>query len=287
MKPDSLVVRTPCGLSGDMLLCGLARLLALDNAGLEQRVARIGIPALASTLRLQARLVRGITGWTVRVDLPHEHVHRGLAEIAEIIDRSTLAPLAKALASSTFVLLAEVEAEMHGIAVADVHFHEIGALDSILDVCVVAELFAELGCPKVTCSPLPVSDGVIRCDHGLLASPAPAVLQMLEGVPVYGVEGAGETVTPTALALLLKMQTCFGAWPAMTIERTVRIYGTREFTTVPNGAIFALGRLSSEVAQRPYTPQPNLDDVVPQRHDDHHHHDHAYSGSNQLPHAHD
>lgn len=234
-----------------MLLCGLARLLRLDDAALAQRVARIGLPSLADAVSVQPRLVGGIAGWSARVTLPDEHAHRGLAEIVSIINASDLATGAKRLALATFQRLADVEAEMHGIAVRDVHFHEIGALDSILDVCMVSALYDEMGSPVVICSPLPVSDGVVRCAHGLLATPAPAVLRMLEGVPAYGVEGAGETVTPTALALLLTINTDFDIWPALKIERTARAYGTREFTYLPNGAIFAAGRRMSCSGEQP------------------------------------
>jgi uncharacterized protein (DUF111 family) len=287
LKADTLVIRTPCGLSGDMLLCGLARLLDLDAAALEQRVARVGVPALAGALQVLPRTVGGITGWTARVTLPHEHAHRGLAEILAIIDAGSLAPAARAVARRAFVQLAEVEAEMHGIAVEEVHFHEIGALDSILDVCLVAELHAELGSPAVTCSPLPVSDGVVRCDHGLLATPAPAVLRMLEGVPVYGVADAGETVTPTALGLLLAMDARFGLWPPMTIARTARAYGTREFTGVPNGALFAAGSRAS--ARGPSRAQARGHDQVHGHvhiHGDGHDHDHDHDHDHAADAAH-
>lgn len=277
MKADTLVVRTPSGLSGDMLLCGLARVLELDGPALEQRVARIGSAALTGVLSVQPRLVDGITGWTAVVSLPHEHAHRGLAEIQSLIDDSAMAVPAKTVARAAFGRLAEVEAEMHGIAVEQVRFHEVGALDSILDICLVAELFAELGNPRLVCSPLPVSDGVVRCQHGLLATPAPAVLRMLEGVPVYGVPGAGELVTPTALALLHALGASFGEWPAMTVLRTARAYGTREFVGIPNGALFALGCRATTVG-------PGL--RAAQQSDHAHAHSHAHDAGDAPAHYH-
>lgn len=249
---DTLVIRTPCGLSGDMFVCGLARLLDLDDAAVRERASRIGVAALNDALRIEARVVAGITGWHACVTLPHEHAHRGLQEILSIIERSSLAPGAQALAGDAFHRLARVEAEMHGIPKDQVHFHEIGALDSILDVCLTAELLVESGVTAVYCSPLPVSDGVVRCQHGLLATPAPAVFRMLEGVPVYGVSNAGETVTPTALALLLAMDTHFGPWPALTVRRTARAYGTRVFAELPNGALFAIGQRAPKPAPAPH-----------------------------------
>jgi len=266
---DTVVIRTPCGLSGDMLLCGFAKLLGIDDAALAQRVALIRLPSLSGKLCLQHHLVSGIAGWTARVSLPDEHTHRRLAEIVSIINASDIGTGARRLALATFQRLADVEAEMHGIAVCDVHFHEIGALDSILDICMVAALYVELGSPEVICSPLPVSDGIVHCSHGLLATPAPAVLRMLEGVPVYGVEGAGETVTPTALALLLAMNTRFGVWPALIIERTARIYGTRVFSGLPNGAIFAVGhRWSSPEEQHEQDSESSHEHTVQSHHHD-------------------
>lgn len=238
---DWLVVRTPSGLSGDMFAAGLARLLGLDTVALAERVRRIGLPALHGAAVLEPRSVRGIVAWGLRVNLPDETAHRPLAEIAAVIDASALAPAARRVARATFERLAEVEGEIHGVPPERVHFHEVGALDSILDICLTAELHAEMGSPAVACSPLPVSDGQVRCQHGLLATPAPAVLRMLEGVPVYGVSGAGETVTPTALALLHALDTRFGEWPAMTVRRTARTLGTRILPGVPNGALFAWG----------------------------------------------
>lgn len=241
MTADLLVIRTPSGLSGDMMLVGLARLLGLSSNALEERVQRIGLPALQGAVSVIPRFVAGVGGWATEVSLPQEHVHRSIGEILQIIGNSRLQESARAVASAAFARLAQVEGEIHGIPPDQVAFHEIGALDSILDVCLVAELYAELSSPKVMCSPLPVCDGVVRCQHGLLATPAPAVLRMLEGVPVYGIEADCETVTPTALALLHALQTTFGGWPAVTIRRTARAYGARVIPGVPNGAIFAFG----------------------------------------------
>jgi pyridinium-3,5-bisthiocarboxylic acid mononucleotide nickel chelatase len=93
------------------------------------------------------------------------------------------------------------------------------------------------------CGPLPLCDGTVRCDHGLLPAPAPAVLDLLQGVPVRGIQSEGETVTPTAIALLKGLGAQFGAWPEMTIARTALVYGGRVLPGVPNGALFATGTL--------------------------------------------
>jgi uncharacterized protein (DUF111 family) len=118
-------------------------------------------------------------------------------------------------------------------------------LDSILDICLCAELFARLSPAQFVCGPLPLCDGIIKCDHGLLPAPAPAVFELLQGVPVRGIPSEGETVTPTAIALLKGLGAQFGAWPEMTIELTALVYGGRVLPGVANGALFALGTIAS------------------------------------------
>lgn len=241
MPESLLVVRAPSGLSGDMLLAGLARLARLDQDGLDALCASLKLPGLAGAASIERRSVQGIAGWGLRVTLPHAHEHRHLQDIEAIIKASGLTSRAKALSRRAFELLAEAEAHVHGISVAEVHFHEVGALDSILDVCAVCALFDLLSPARFVCSPLPVCDGTVRCAHGLLSAPAPATLKLLEGVPVYGVPSSGETLTPTAVCLLKALDASFGPWPAMVIEGQERVYGSRVLPGIPNGAIFIRG----------------------------------------------
>jgi uncharacterized protein (DUF111 family) len=236
-----LVLRTPSGISGDMLVTGLARIANVSDDELESLVASIGIPALRNTLKILPHSVGGIAGWKAKITLPHEHVHRTLSAIEALINESDLAPTAAALARQSFQILAEAEARVHQIAPAMVHFHEVGALDSILDTCMAAALFQRIAPSRFVCSPLPLCDGVIHCAHGLIASPAPAVLEMLSGVPVYGIPSQGETVTPTALAFLKAAGASFGQWPHLTVQTSARAYGGRVLPGVPNGAVFTLG----------------------------------------------
>jgi len=239
---QAIVLRTPSGISGDMLLTGLARLAGVTNAELGGLVDAIGIDALHDCVEIVPHEVNHISGWQARIALPHEHHHRTLATILDIIARSDLEDGAKALASRAFGILAEAEAKVHGVAVEDVHFHEVGALDSILDTCIAAALLTRLGPAALHCSPLPLCDGTIRCEHGLLASPPPAVQEMLEGVPVYGVDASGETVTPTALAFLKAADARFGKWPECAVLGSARAYGGKVFPSLPNGAMFFLVR---------------------------------------------
>ncbi len=245
MTERAIVVRTPSGLSGDMLLTGLSRLADVSADELNDIVASIGLPALEGVLSVEPCSINAIAGWRAVISLPGEHHHRSLAAIEAIIADSDLEPAARALAVDTFTVLGEAESSIHGIALKEVTFHEVGALDSILDVCVAAALFARLAPAAFYCSPLPLCDGVISCEHGVLASPAPAVQEMLRGVPVYGIESSGETVTPTAIAFLRAAGAIFGKWPEAQIVEVARAYGGRVLPGVPNGALFCLADQAS------------------------------------------
>ena len=237
-----ITVRPASGLSGDIMLAGLAALGGLDNARLAALTEELNLPALQGCVRLEPRSVNHVAGFGCHIDLPHEHEHRTLADILTIIDASRMPERAKEAAVRAFRLLAEAEGAVHGIAPESVSFHEVGALDSILDICMVCALFERLSPDLFVCSPLPMGDGGVQCAHGWIPTPAPAVLELLEGIAVCGFAGRGETVTPTAVALLRTLGAQFGPWPAMVVERRALVYGDRVFENAPNGAVFAMGR---------------------------------------------
>jgi pyridinium-3,5-bisthiocarboxylic acid mononucleotide nickel chelatase len=238
-----VVIRPTSGLSGDMTLAGLACLAGADSGQLGAIAALIGLPQ--DCVALERRAVNDIFGWGCRVTLPETTARRTWADIRALIAESGLSTKGKQLAETTFALLAEAEGRVHGIAPGQVHFHEIGALDSILDICLCAEIFARLAPSRLVCGPLPLCDGTVKCEHGLLPAPAPAVLELLQGVPVRGIASEGETVTPTAIALLKGLGAEFAAWPDITVERTALVYGGRVLPGIPNGALFALGRTAA------------------------------------------
>ena len=242
-----LTVRASSGLSGDMMLAGLARMNDLTQAELEAEVALIGLPALNGRLRIEERKIHDVSGWGCALALPHEHAHRTFADIRAIIEASSLTPRARELSIAAFALLAGAEGAAHGQDPDSVHFHEVGALDSILDICLVCSLFARLNPDRFVCSPLPLGDGGIHCAHGWLPAPAPAVLRLLENVPVCGFAGRGETVTPTAIALLKALDASFGPWPDMRIARQALVYGGKIFPDAPNGIIWAYGPADAAV----------------------------------------
>ncbi|MGE4263323.1 MAG: LarC family nickel insertion protein [Desulfovibrio sp.] len=238
--PSVLTIRANSGLSGDMLLAGLLKMTEVDEAETAALLAAI-MPELTGTLRLARKQVNHIGGWHAEVSLPHQHEHRTLADITALINACGMTDAAKGLATETFTLLAQAEGAVHEKKPEDVHFHEVGALDSILDICLTCELFARLAPGRFVVSPLPMADGFVACAHGIIPVPAPAVLELLEGIPVRPFAGRGETVTPTAIALLRALGAEFGPWPSMRIEKRALVYGGKVFENAPNGAIFACG----------------------------------------------
>ena len=234
-----LTIRMHSGLSGDMFLAGLLCMTGGENE-VDKTLTSI-MPELSGSVHLIHKTVGSIGGWHADVSLPRQHEHRTLRDIISIIDKSGMQDRAKELAQDTFTTLARAEAAVHGMPVEQIHFHEVGALDSVLDICLTCELFTRLSPDHLVASPLPVADGSVTCAHGVLPVPAPAVLQLLEGIPVRPFPGEGETVTPTAIALLRSLRAEFGPWPSMTVERHALVYGTRTFPGAPNGAVFAFG----------------------------------------------
>lgn len=203
------------------------------------------LPQLVGALKIASASVNGIGGWRAVLRLPHEHSHRPFSVIKRLIARSRMPEDAKALSTAAFKILADAEGAVHGVPSSQVVFHEVGALDSILDMCLASLLYCELHASRCVVSPLPIADGTVETAHGLVSSPAPAVMEMLRGIPVYGAPTRGETVTPTALALLRAFKAEFGPWPAIEVRRTARAFGSRILPGVPNGALFALGTPSS------------------------------------------
>ena len=240
-----VTIRCHSGLAGDILLTGFSRLLEKDSTGLNALAAGI-MPELDNALHIGPCQVGAISGFRARVDLPHQHEHRTLADIVRLLEKADLTQTAREMAIKTFTLLAEAEGRVHGKKPEEVHFHEVGALDSILDITLACVLFDELHPDLFQVSPLPLADGSVTCQHGILPVPAPAVLELLDGIPVVPFAGKGETVTPTAIALLKSLGASFGPWPAMLIEKHVLAFGTKVFENAPNGAIFAMGSAISD-----------------------------------------
>jgi pyridinium-3,5-bisthiocarboxylic acid mononucleotide nickel chelatase len=215
-----------CGASGDMLLGALVD-AGVPLAELQQAVEALGIQGL----KLDARKVNklGISATKVDVTAPHEHVHRHLPDIKAILSASTLERPLQTRALRVFEALAEAEAEVHDLPVEQVHFHEVGALDAIADVVGVVAGWHFLGITSTSCRALPFSHGTVRCDHGLLPVPAPAVVRLAAGLPTEPLDVEGETLTPTAAALLRTLVTHWSDAPSMLLHRHGYGAGDKDF----------------------------------------------------------
>jgi uncharacterized protein (TIGR00299 family) protein len=200
----------------------------------------------------------------------HPHAHgRSLTAIREIIEKAAISPTAKATAIRIFENLAEAEAEIHGTSIDQVHFHEVGAVDAMVDIVCAAVGAESLAVEEWVCSPLNVGGGTVKCAHGTLPIPAPATLKLLRDAPVYSSGPQVELVTPTGAAIVKTLNTRFALFPAMTIEKTGYGAGTREFPDHPNLLRITIGEAESAAHlstsnDRITVLEANLDDLSPQ-----------------------
>jgi uncharacterized protein (TIGR00299 family) protein len=189
---------------------------------------------------------------------------RRYVEIRRLLERARLRPAVRGRALATFAALAEAEAAVHGIAVEQVHFHEVGAVDAIVDVAGAAIGLDRLGISRVTCTPLPLGHGTVDTEHGLLPLPAPATLELLRGLPVTPAHVAWETVTPTGAALVRTLVDEFRTLPAMTVERIGLGAGNERAGGLPNVLRAVLGRSDATGSDRVVVLECHLDDLVPE-----------------------
>ncbi len=279
------------GISGDMFLG------ALVDAGVSPKLLEDAVTALSIGARLEiSRVLRGgISATKVDVyasgekDLPrevfwgqhgHDHAHnhshghdhsRGLMGIRAIIEKAAISSTAKATAFRIFETLGEVEAEIHNTSIDQVHFHEVGAVDAMVDIVCAAVGAEALAVGGWVCSPLNVGGGTVKCAHGTLPAPAPATLKLLREAPVYSSGPQVELVTPTGAAIVKTLCSRFAPFPAMKIEKTGYGAGTRDFPEHPNLLRLTIGEAADEVNTSASTPsdriavlEANLDDLSPQ-----------------------
>lgn len=198
----------------------------------------------------------------------HHHHHAGhhtLGEIAARIDQSALSSGGKTRAKALFGRLAEAEAAIHAIPVEQVHLHEVGALDSIIDIVGAVFGFEWLGVDDVVASPLNVGSGTVRCAHGTFPVPAPATARLLQGVPVYSGEVQAELVTPTGALLVTEYARSFGPLPLMTVTSIGYGAGSRDFKGTPNVLRMLVGETQAAPdTERIVAIECEIDDMNPQ-----------------------
>ena len=253
------------GISGDMLLGALVD-AGLSPAALESELRKLNLKDWSlSTERVQRG---GLTATKLDFKISETHHHRTWKKIRELIRASALAAPVQQRAELIFDRLAEAEAGVHGVAKDEVHFHEVGAMDSILDIVGANVAMEKLGIEKIVVSPLNLGSGSVKTAHGTLPIPAPATAALLKNAPVYSTGVAAELVTPTGAAVVAALAAEYGPLPRMSVSAIGYGAGTRDLTEQANVLRVFLGEPleESRAADEPTVSiiEANLDDMSPQ-----------------------
>jgi len=260
-SPSSSTAYLDCfsGISGDMLLA------ALLHAGLEKEFLQDELSKMKEIdfqLKMEDQLRSGIACKQVSIHSPSKQQLRHLGNILDLLEESSLHPEIVETASQIFTRLAEAEAKVHQTTPDKIHFHEVGAIDTIIDIVGTLIGFRHMNVDKVICSPLPMGRGFVKCAHGTLPLPAPAVCELLRGVPVYGTKQDAELVTPTGAAIAVGLADEFGSMPVMTIKHIGYGAGTHTLNNKqPNLLRLIIGEVEiSEKNDAVEIIETNLDD---------------------------
>jgi uncharacterized protein (TIGR00299 family) protein len=199
----------------------------------------------------------------------HAHSHRGLKEIRQIIHAATISPSAKDRATKIFEALGAAEAKVHNTDIEKIHFHEVGAIDAIVDIVCASVGADALGVDEWVCSPLNVGGGTVHCAHGTFPIPAPATLELLKNAPIYSGEIQKELVTPTGAAIVSVLASRFEKFPAIKAEKIAYGAGTRNFKNFPNVVRLTVGETAAQVKssfpmEEIVVLEANIDDMTPQ-----------------------
>ncbi|MDZ4783024.1 MAG: nickel pincer cofactor biosynthesis protein LarC [Planctomycetia bacterium] len=247
------------GISGDMTLGALVD-AGVDLAAINDGVQSLGLPGVSIT-RSEVQK-HGFRATQVIVEHQPEHAHRHLHHIVDMIDAGKLSERQKDLAKRIFTKLGEAEAKVHGSTLRKVHFHEVGAVDSIADIVGAAIGWDLLGVDRIVCSPIPTGQGRIQIAHGLCSIPAPATAELLRGVPLLDSNVQSELTTPTGAAIVATLVDEFGGLPAMIVEAIGYGAGQRELAEQPNVLRLFVGTREGEFsADLVWVVETNLDDV--------------------------
>lgn len=241
--------------------------LGVDKDELESELLKLNLPDVSLSLSNVDR--SGLSALHVEVMASDQKDHRHLAEIVKIIEDADLSTEVKSSAVRIFTRLAQAEAKVHGISVEKVHFHEVGAIDAIVDIVGACIGFNLLGVHQFVCSKINVGSGFVEMDHGNFPVPPPAVAELLSGMPIYSNEISGELITPTGAAIISTICDSYGSLPEIRLERSAYGAGSRSYKGFPNVLRLLLGETEGIRADRPQTDElvlieTNLDDISPQ-----------------------
>jgi uncharacterized protein (TIGR00299 family) protein len=249
------------GAGGDMIVAAMLD-AGLDIEFLKAQLATLGLKNL--DIKISQTIRAGLKALSFLPVVQKEHNHRNLKDITKIITQSKISENAKKTAIAVFEKIARAEGTVHDKDPNDIHFHEVGALDSIIDTVSASVGFEALGLDKIYCSALSVGGGTIECAHRLLPVPAPATTELLKGVPIVGGPGQLELLTPTAAAILTTVVDRFCPLPAIKIEAIGYGAGSLESEEFPNVLRLIIGQAVDETetnADSVYLLETNVDDV--------------------------
>jgi pyridinium-3,5-bisthiocarboxylic acid mononucleotide nickel chelatase len=252
------------GISGDMNLGAMID-LGIDKAFLTNELGKLGLKGWSLVVNEDQR--HGIRGTKVTVkQTGHEHAHRHLSDIEKIIDASVLNDDIKSLSKKIFHKIAYAEASVHGVPVEKIHFHEVGAIDSIIDIVGAAICFCALKVDEVHTSVIELGSGFVKCDHGKLPVPAPATIEILKGIPAKKGGVDFEATTPTGAAIIATLGTVFNSECPVKIEKTAYGIGHKEHNEVPNLLRVFLGESEGtpNTGHEAVLFQCNIDDMNPE-----------------------
>ena len=251
------------GASGNMILGGLVA-LGVDRDRLVEELQKIAPVDIRIDFETVDR--SGISAIHARVNVPDENNHRHLRDIEKIIDESGVSRSVKERSKAIFHRLAKAEAKVHGVPVEKIHFHEVGAMDAIVDIVGSCIGFEMLGVERFACSKIHAGSGFIDIAHGKFPIPPPAVTELLNGFSFYSTDIQGELATPTGVAIITTLCEQGGAIPEMTVARTAYGAGTREYDNFPNVLRMMIGETASgkEQSERLVLLETNIDDLAPQ-----------------------
>jgi hypothetical protein len=252
------------GISGDMLLGALVDAGA-DAEQLRDSIAALGLDGVELVFEKCSRA--GIAGTNLTVHVAKDHSHRSLSKIERIIGSSSLSEQVRERSIRIFRRLGEVEAAIHQIPIEKVHFHEVGALDSIADIVGACVAFELLEIEQIYCSALNLGSGTVTAAHGVMPVPAPATAALVTGVPVYSDGPAVELTTPTGAAIVTTLAAGFGPMPAMSIQSIGYGAGDKDFPGRANLTRAIIGELSQATASEATeirVIEANIDDMSPE-----------------------
>ncbi len=249
------------GIAGDMTVA------ALIDAGAPADDLFAGLDSLATGARFTVERVKrhGIAGTKFNVEFEDQKTHRHLPHIVKMIEASALSEMVKANAIHVFEVLGAAEAQVHGVPIEKVHFHEVGAVDSICDIVGACYGLELLGIESVHCSPINTGSGTVEADHGTMPVPTPATALLLTGKPAYARGPETELTTPTGAALMTALAAGFGALPPMQLSAQGFGAGTKDFPQMANLLRVLIGETSGAAESTTVSVlEANIDDCSPQ-----------------------